>query len=168
MNRAIEKLVRTLERMLALYEELLACAKEKTELLVASNVEGLEALHSRESMVAGKLQEIERVKTRAIIEGAEACGCTTTPPTVSAIVLTLGENEKEAREALLQLKEKLTATGKAIAGANRLNEQLCTQALTHLDVYVGLLTGRSTKQATYTAQGKARMYEGRALVSRSA
>ena len=167
MERTAEKLNRTLERLISLYEELLACSRDKTQCLVACDVEGIENMQAREALVVGKLSDMERVREGVLSEAAETLGCTVKPPTISALILTLPDSF-EGRGRLVELRDRLKTLGRDIAAANRLNEQLCTQSLTHLEVFMGLLTGRSGRSAVYTAQGKARLYEARALLTRSA
>lgn len=167
MNRALEKLIRTAERLCVLYEELLACSKEKTELLVACSVDGIAAAQGREEMIVDKLLKMQQLREEALREAAQALGCKTIPPTISALILML-DTQSEERTTLQGLRDKLAELSKELAAANRLNEQLCTQSLTHLEVYISLLTGRGGKAAIYGANGKARQYNGRAMLSRTA
>ncbi|MCA8939361.1 MAG: flagellar protein FlgN [Planctomycetes bacterium] len=164
-----ENLIRTLERVLSLYEELLECSRAKTDHLVASDVEAIEASQGREEMIIGKLASIEGARHKAVAESAEMLGVTTVPPTISAIVMAMGdEAQGEARARLQELRDALAAVSKELAAVNRLNEELCTQSLVHLNVYMNLITGRSSKSQVYDARGRTQAYAGRALVSRSA
>lgn len=167
MNRAVEKLIRTLERIVALYGELLAASKEKTDFLVACNVEAIEAAQGREEMIVGKLVQMESVRDQVLADAGEAVGTNVAPPTISAVILAMGESD-EGRERLFELRKQLIEVSRDLAATNRLNEQLCTQSLVHLDVYMGLVTGRSGRTALYNSQGKAHQYNARALVSKSA
>jgi hypothetical protein len=167
-DRAIGRLVRTLERLTALYGELLECSREKTGHLVACDVEAIDAAQSREEMVVGKLAQLESARAQALKEAAESIGCRTTPPTLSAIILAMGPEGGEERQRLLDLRGELMTSAKELGAANRLNEQLCMQSLMHLDTYMGLVTGRSNRAQGYDARGRASRYEARALVTRSA
>jgi flagellar biosynthesis/type III secretory pathway chaperone len=162
----MSRLIRTLERLTALYGELLDCAKEKTKHLVACDIDAIEASQAREEMVVGKLSQLEKVRDAALREAAESIGCRQVPPTLSAMILMLSESDERAE--LLSLRNKLVESARELGASNRLNEQLCTQSLMHLEAYMGLLTGRTAKPQGYDARGRASRYEARALVSKSA
>ena len=61
MHRSIERLIRMLERLHTMYDELLACAQEKTELLVSNDTEGLENLQGRRGLPGQSLRLRARV-----------------------------------------------------------------------------------------------------------
>lgn len=168
MDRSISKLIRTMERVLALYQELLECSEAKTAHLVDCDVEAIEAAQSREEMVVGKLAQLEQVRSQVLLETGEMLGCTTRPVTLSAVLLAVGGDESGERERLSTIRDELVAMSRKLSASNRLNEQLCTQSLMHLDSYMRLLTGRNNRATGYDARGRAQGYGGRALVTRSA
>jgi|GEM_PF-4449525 len=167
MNRAIEKLVRTLERLHALYLELLECSQEKSDYLVDCDVESIEAAQNHEEMVVNKIVKLEGLRDESMVEAAEALACDMRPITLTALVLAMGP-EEEGREELTGLRDALVETSRELSAANRLNEELCRQSLMHLDVYMGLLTGRVGRQSTYDARGRTTPHSARALVQRDA
>jgi len=168
MDRSVAKLIRTMERVAALYQELLECSEAKTTHLVNCDVEAIEAAQAREEMVVGKLAQLEQVRNGVLAETGDMLGCTTSPVTLSAVILAMGPEGGEERDQLLGIKETLVDTSRKLSASNRLNEQLCTQSLMHLDAYMGLVTGRSSKATGYDAKGRAQAFNGRALVTRSA
>lgn len=168
MDRSVTKLIRTMERVAALYGELLECSEAKTAHLVDCDVEAIESAQAREEMVVGKLAQLEQSRNQVLAETGEAMGVTTRPVTLSSVILTLGEDQGEDRGRLSELRDQLMEVSRKLAASNRLNEQLCTQSLMHLDVFMGLLTGRNRRSAGYDARGRVQAYSGRALVSRSA
>jgi flagellar biosynthesis/type III secretory pathway chaperone len=169
MDRGVGRLIRTMERVAALYAELLECSEAKTTHLVNCDVEAIEAAQAREEMVVGKLAQLEQNRNQVLAETGEALGVTTEPVTLSAVILTLGgEDEAEDRDRLSAIRAELLDVSRRLAASNRLNEQLCTQSLMHLDSFMGLLTGRTSKPSGYDNRGRAQGYHARALVTRSA
>lgn len=167
MNRAIEKLIRTLERLSGLYDELLTCSRAKSDHLVECDIESIENAQNHEEMVVGKLTQMEALRDESMLEAAEALACDLRPVTLTALTLAMGP-EEEGREQLVELRDGLVETSRELSSINRLNEELCRQSLMHLDVYMGLLTGRVGRQSTYDARGRTTPHSARALVQRDA
>lgn len=169
MDRSLEKLIRTMERLASMYEELLALSREKTQCLVACDTAGLEALQAREDMSVTKLNQMSSARDSVLAEVAQIIKLDPRQaPTISAILLRLGNEEPEAREELAGIRNRLKSLGSELATANRLNEELCTQSLMHLQGFMDLLTGRAGKSTMYDARGRSQQHSSRALVNRSA
>ncbi len=165
MDRIIEKLFRTIERLEALYQELLEYSQQKTDFLVNCDTEAIEQAQVREEMIIHKISQMERARTEALQTTADALNMKG-EVTLTRIIEAL--EDQDIQEKLIEFRNNLKQVSEKLSSVNRLNEELCTQSLQHLEMYLGLLTGRDGRSATYDAFGKTAATATRALVNRSA
>ncbi|MCC6465209.1 MAG: flagellar protein FlgN [Planctomycetes bacterium] len=161
MNGA-DQFARTLQALVRLYELLLACCEKKRDALVAYDTAAVARCAEEEEAVISRIRQaddLRREQIALLLPGEKQ-------PTVTRLTESLGE--QPPGPALAGLREHLRKLGMEVARVNRLNTQLCGQALAHLNGFLHTLAAGSPEQGTYDRRGVARTFAARPLVNQSA
>lgn len=161
MNRERTRLRRTLEVLVKLYEALEMLCNAKRDALVAHDIERIQQRTEEEHDMLARIQKVDKARAEmleSLLTGQDS-------PTLTMLI-DATEDESESAE-LTGIREHLRKLGMEVARINRLNTQLCGQALKHLNGFVSALANGNTTQGTYDKQGIARAFTGGALISQS-
>lgn len=157
-----EQFSRTLQALVRLYELLLACCEKKRDALVAYDTAAVARCAEEEEAVISRIRqadELRREQLARLLPDEKQ-------PTLTRLADTLGEQPPGPE--LAGLREHLRKLGMDVARVNRLNTQLCGQALTHLNGFLHTLASGSPEQGTYDRRGVAHTFAARPLVNQSA
>lgn len=161
MSRERARFRRTLEVLVKLYEALEMLCNAKREALIAHDITRIQQLTEEEQDLLARIQKVDIVRAGIL----QTLLTRQDNPTLTMLIEAT-EDESETAE-LIGIREHLRKLGMEVARINRLNTQLCGQALKHLNGFVSALATGNTTQGTYDKSGTARAFTGGAMISQS-
>ena len=162
MSHDLAELLSALEACERLYTRLLQSCERKRDALVAYRPAKVEEITMEEGALLAAISrcDVQRaLLLRALLPDAEH-------PTLTALIEKCEDDAVCA--TLAGIREHLRTLAMQVGRVNRLNSQLCGQALSHLNGFLEAIAGAGKEQGTYNKDGDARGFTGRALVDQSA
>lgn len=145
---SIQPLINVLDQLIALHEELLKCAEEKTPVLVKNEVTTLNDIVHKESKMVKHMEELERKRVQSIGEYLISRGYNPDPRvTVGDLIRIIFKADEKK---LLQVRQQaLLKIVKKLQSVNELNAQLIKQSLHFIDYSIDLIVGAPEDDAMY-------------------
>jgi flagellar biosynthesis/type III secretory pathway chaperone len=133
-----ERLIEVLEKESALYRDILALSKHKTNTIVEGKVSQLEQLTGVEQKMLLSIGGLERQREETVNELARFLGIPADQLNISLAVQKAGEGLKER---LADLRDEITMTLKELKEVNDLNSDLIEKSLEYIDFSINLIAG---------------------------
>lgn len=148
MASLMEDLLDVLEKEEKQYQDLIELGLEKKQAVIKADIPTLEQITAKEGDVASVLQNLAKHRTRVLNDMATVLGKEPGEITITKMIGYLQGQPKE-QQKLMEIKEKLLATGEKMKSINQQNEVLLKQALEMVEFDLTLL--KSMRQAPETA-----------------
>ncbi len=145
------RLTAVLEKMLIVYQAIFELSLQKREVLVQSNVPGLEMIMKQEENVCFEVTRLDKIRKSIIKELAAIYGITDAKITLSQLV-ELADQDEIGNVKIVE--QELTTIILKISEANNVNKQLVEQGLLIVNYSLNLLA-QSTVGPTYHPNEKA-------------
>lgn len=149
---SIDQIIAIMDKLNMMHRSLLKLAVQKTEVLKASDIEGLNTAMKNEQMHVAAISKLEEQRQQAVEQFFEARGIQSGEATVSELLVHANEQEKMnlsiKRDELFQTIEKLKEQ-------NDLNQQLLFQSLQFVNLTLDLLQPQQ-EQMNYGATAGSR------------
>ena len=155
MASLMEELIDVLEKEEEQYLGLIELGGEKREAIIKADIQTLEQITAKEGEVASVLSNMAKRRTRVLDDMATVLGKEPGEITITKMIGYLSGQPKE-QQKLIEIKEKLLATGEKMKTINQQNEVLLKQALEMVEFDLTLL--KSMRQAPETANYNRRAY----------
>ncbi|OAM92838.1 FlgN protein [Pelosinus fermentans] len=145
------RLTAVLEKMLIVYQAIFELSLQKREVLVQSNVPGLETIMIQEENVCFEVTRLDKIRKSIIKELAAIYGITDPKITLSQLVQVA---DQEDIGNVKNVEQELTTIILKISEVNNVNKQLVEQGLLIVNYSLNLLA-QSTVGPTYHPNEKA-------------
>ncbi|EIW20906.1 MULTISPECIES: flagellar protein FlgN [Pelosinus] len=145
------RLTAVLEKMLIVYQAILELSLQKREVLVQSNVPGLETIMKQEENVCFEVTRLDKIRKSIIKELAAIYGITDPKITLSHLAQVADQDEIGN---VKNVEQELTTIILKISEVNNVNKQLVEQGLLIVNYSLNLLA-QSTVGPTYHPNEKA-------------
>jgi len=145
------RLTAVLEKMLIVYQAIFELSLQKREVLVQSNVPGLETIMKQEENVCFEVTRLDKIRKSIIQELAAIYGITDPKITLSQLVQVA---DQEDIGNVKNVEQELTTIILKISEVNSVNKQLVEQGLLIVNYSLNLLA-QSTVGPTYHPNEKA-------------
>jgi flagellar biosynthesis/type III secretory pathway chaperone len=145
---SIQALTDAMENLIRIHDSLLELAKQKTQVLVQNDVDQLNRIVNKESVLVRQIMELDRERVEAIDAFlAEKCYKPIPNITISELAKLIFKAEDKQRlsdkqKALLERVDRLREH-------NTLNQQLIEQSLAFIDYTLDLIIGSPEEEAIY-------------------
>ena len=146
-----EKLTAVLEKMLIVYQAIFELSLQKREVLVQSNVPGLETIMKQEENLCFEVTRLDKIRKSIIQELAAIYGITDTEIALSQLVQMA---DPEEIGTFKNVEQELASILFKIAEVNDVNKQLVEQGLLIVNYSLNLLA-QSSVGPTYHPNEKA-------------
>lgn len=167
MAGLIQDLIGSLQDQLICYEQLLDLSDEKTKVIIANQVDSLQAVTKREQELAGKLPRLERKREQICSDIALVLNQDPEGLTLQTIIELLKEAPEEQSQ-LVKLKQDITDVIEQLKLSNEKNKKLIHQALDYIEFTMNAI--QSGNQAAsipgYEQQGRTTQQQGRSFFDR--
>lgn len=137
-----ESLKTILQKMITVYEELLAVGKEKQDAIIKGDQELLLTIFPKESVL---LKEISLLEEKRQVETLSYQS-----QTLSQIITSL--SSADDKEELLTYQSELKAKLSELKAQHRLNQQLIETSLSYVNNMLALFTQKQEPSITYSAK----------------
>ncbi|MBP2657542.1 MAG: FlgN family protein [Firmicutes bacterium] len=151
MNNKWGKLTAVLEKMLIMYQAIFELSLQKREVLVQSNVPGLETIMKQEENLCFEVTRLDKIRKSIIQELAAIYGITDTKITLSQLVQMADQDEIGNFK---NVEQELTSIIFKISEVNNVNKELVEQGLLIVNYSLNLLA-QSSVGPTYHPNEKA-------------
>lgn len=138
----IQMVIRSLEKLNDIHEELLMLGKEKMQVLIHNQVDQLTKLTNRESRLMKQVVEQEQIWLEATAKFLQEKGLQPNPSLTMSELIKLVFRAEE-KMALQEAQRKLMDTIQKLKEMNSLNQQMLEQSLSFIDYTLDLLAGDS-------------------------
>ncbi|MCM3567020.1 flagellar protein FlgN [Neobacillus mesonae] len=138
--KLIEKVIQTLESMIAAHSKALDLAEEKRHILVEGNIQGLERLIHLETNCADEIQKLEEQRSHQVQACMMQHGYTGSSYTLEELIGLL--HDTVMKNKLNSLAKQLRTQIQEIAGLNESNQQLIQASLSYIQYSMGLFVQR--------------------------
>ena len=132
----LEKMIRSLEKLIEHQEGLINVAVGKTDIIIRNDIEALQTILKQENKHIQIIQKLEAEIFKLGKEILEKTGYIDATQTLTAVIECVPE---EKREYLHELKERLTAAALTLQQRNNLNQELLEQSLQFINLSLDLL-----------------------------
>jgi len=151
VNNKWGKLTAVLEKMLIMYQAIFELSLQKREVLVQSNVPGLETIMKQEENLCFEVTRLDKIRKSIIQELAAIYGITDTKITLSQLVQMADQDEIGNFK---NVEQELTSIIFKISEVNNVNKELVEQGLLIVNYSLNLLA-QSSVGPTYHPNEKA-------------
>lgn len=150
MERYAEQFTVTLANYINTYKELVAIAKAKTQILVAGDIKGLDALLAQETEILLAAKRLENQRNKLVQEWSQDAKWGFEDITLEFIITQLSpQNKMEAEENAVQLRSLI----EELQQINLTNGELIEQALQFVNYTLEIMTSTNVGGSTYGADG---------------
>lgn len=132
----LEKMIRSLEKLIEHQEGLNEIAVEKTDIIIRNDLEALQTILKQENKHIQIIQKLEAEIFKLCIEISEKNGTIDANFTLSTVIEYFPD---EHQECLYELKERLAAQVLTLQQRNQMNQDLLEQSLQFINVSLDLL-----------------------------
>lgn len=147
MASLIDELINTLSLENTEYEELLKISKEKTNIIIKSDIEVLREMVAQEQVHTDKLAALESKRTEVLSDIATVLNKDVNTLTIRNIVHLLKGQDKEQAE-LAKVHDQLKSTLNDMVVINEINRQLIEESLELIDFNINYINGMSQMPET--------------------
>lgn len=137
MASLIEELIEVLEDTTGCYEEYLALANNKKDVIINGDAPSLQSLTDKEQSVAGRLLRLEKKRIEILKDI-----CNVTNKDYETIKLTdlieMLKTQKDLQKSLHKSTTDLTAVLKLVNEINSINKQLLEEAIEYSDIMTNI------------------------------
>lgn len=132
----LNKVIHTLEAMIAAHAQMLDLAKEKRNILVEGNIEGLQSLMLLEKKCADEIGELEQRRKEEVQAWMIQSGHPGHSFTLEELINV--QNDAGAKSALHSIANQLRAQIQEIVELNEINQQLIQASISYIQYSIGL------------------------------
>lgn len=133
---SLEKMIRSLEKLIEHQEGLNNVAVEKTDIIIKNDLEALQTILKQENKHIQIIQKLEAEIFKLSKEILGENGTVEANPTLSAVIECVPD---EQRECLHELKERLAVKVLTLQQRNQMNQDLLEQSLQFINLSLDLL-----------------------------
>lgn len=156
---SIDDLIQIMEKLNAVYNEMLDIADLKRQAIIDNQVEDLVQIMNRESKGMKWIEQLETQRQEFVSAYLRDRGVK------SQLELTMTELsrlvfDQTDKSRLLDIQSRLSETLHKLKLKNELNQQLIMQSLEFIDLSLDLLTGKPAQEATYHPPSKRNVPSG--------
>lgn len=148
MASLMDELISTLENENGEYEKLIAYSREKTNYIIAANIDELQNITEMEQLVVEEINKLEKKRVEVLGDIAVVLNKDSSALKLTNLVNMLAKQPKEQKR-LAQIRDKLKSTTDNMKIINEQNKLLLQQSLQMLEFDLNLF--KSLKQGPETA-----------------
>ena len=141
----MDKIIQNLTNLLRMHKSLLDLATKKTDIIVESNMEELDALIKTEQAHVAAIEQLERQRQQLVTDYLAAKGSASSlTPTVAELI----EAADAPNKAKIQtIREELLTIIDALKAKNELNQKMVYQSLQMVNMTLDMMRPQPTAQA---------------------
>lgn len=141
----MDKIIQNLTNLVRMHKSLLDLATKKTDIIVESNMEELDALIKKEQAHVAAIEQLERQRQQLVTDYLAAKGSASSlTPTVAELI----EAADAPNKAKIQtIREELLTIIEALRAKNELNQKMVYQSLQMVNMTLELMRPRPAAQA---------------------
>ena len=141
----MDKIIQNLTNLLRMHKSLLDLATKKTDIIVESNMEELDALIKTEQAHVAAIEQLERQRQQLVTDYLAAKGSASSlTPTVAELI----EAADAPNKAKIQtIREELLTIIDALRAKNELNQKMVYQSLQMVNMTLDMMRPQPTAQA---------------------
>ena len=141
----MDKIIQNLTNLLRMHKSLLDLATKKTDIIVESNMEELDALIKTEQAHVAAIEQLERQRQQLVTDYLVAKGSASSlTPTVAELI----EAADAPNKAKIQtIREELLTIIDALKAKNELNQKMVYQSLQMVNMTLDMMRPQPTAQA---------------------
>lgn len=141
----MDKIIQNLTNLVRMHKSLLDLATKKTDIIVESNMEELDALIKKEQAHVAAIEQLERQRQQLVTDYLAAKGSASSlTPTVAELI----EAADAPNKAKIQtIREELLTIIDALRAKNELNQKMVYQSLQMVNMTLELMRPRPAAQA---------------------
>lgn len=141
----MDKIIQNLTNLVRMHKSLLDLATKKTDIIVESNMEELDALIKKEQAHVAAIEQLERQRQQLVTDYLAAKG---SAPSLTPTVAELIEAADAPNKAKIQtIREELLTIIDALRVKNELNQKMVYQSLQMVNMTLELMRPRPAAQA---------------------
>lgn len=141
----MDKIIQNLTNLVRMHKSLLDLATKKTDIIVESNMEELDALIKTEQAHVAAIEQLERQRQQLVTDYLAAKG---SAPSLTPTVAELIEAADAPNKAKIQtIREELLTIIDALRAKNELNQKMVYQSLQMVNMTLELMRPRPAAQA---------------------
>ncbi|WP_108307331.1 flagellar protein FlgN [Metalysinibacillus jejuensis] len=141
----MDKIIQNLTNLVRMHKSLLDLATKKTDIIVESNMEELDALIKKEQAHVAAIEQLERQRQQLVTDYLAAKG---SAPSLTPTVAELIEAADAPNKAKIQtIREELLTIIDALKAKNELNQKMVYQSLQMVNMTLELMRPRPAAQA---------------------
>ena len=159
MAGMISQLIGLLNEQADRYEELLGLSREKKDIIIANDVDGLQKITHLENLVVSQNQKLEKKRIAVLQDIAAVVNRKEEELTLSALVAIMeGQEEKEG---LVSVGERIRRVMESLSEANLYNASLIRNALDYIEYSMNVIRSSVSQiPAYYAGAGEGMTGEG--------
>lgn len=146
MDNLIKKLTNVLEEEADIYNKVLETSKDKTAIIVEGKVSDLEKIVKLEQTFIMQLSRLESHREELITKISEIEGINQEDITISGLIKTANEEQKEA---LKKVQDRIVNAIEGLKNANALNSRLIKNSLDYINFSLGMFTNIEGSNSNY-------------------
>jgi flagellar biosynthesis/type III secretory pathway chaperone len=154
----IEDLISILEETTGCYQQILAMANNKKDVIIKGDVPSLQTLTETEQSVAGRLLRLEKKRIEIIADGCLVTNKDPKTMTISSLIDLLSGQKKE-QEALRKISDDMINIVNLVKKANDLNKSLLTESINFINFTMNALQSSVEKPMGNSYQKKGNLYD---------
>ena len=141
----MDKIIQNLTNLLRMHKSLLDLATKKTDIIVESNMEELDALIKKEQAHVAAIEQLERQRQQLVTDYLAAKG---SAPSLTPTVAELIEAADAPNKAKIQtIREELLTIIDALRAKNELNQKMVFQSLQMVNMTLDMMRPQPAAQA---------------------
>ena len=141
----MDKIIQNLTNLLRMHKSLLDLATKKTDIIVESDMEELDAMIKTEQAHVAAIEQLERQRQQLVTDYLAAKG---SAPSLTPTVAELIEAADAPNKAKIQtIREELLTIIDALRAKNELNQKMVYQSLQMVNMTLELMRPRPAAQA---------------------
>lgn len=141
----MDKIIQNLTNLLRMHKSLLDLATKKTDIIVESDMDALDAMIKTEQAHVAAIEQLERQRQAMVTDYLAANGCATSlTPTVAQLIEAADAASKQQIQAI---REELLAVIDALKAKNELNQKMVFQSLQMVNMTLDMMRPQPTAQA---------------------
>lgn len=160
MASLIDNLITSLEEESALYDSLIQEALDKTQVIVANDLQRLAEANTKEQQIVDSITQVSHRRNQALTEIATILGKDAKTITVSQVIKAL-EKQPDFQHPLIALRDKMLGQVATLREVSLHNQELLKESLEMTEYSINLI--QTLNQAPETANYDRSSYSGATL-----
>ncbi len=152
MEEMYNQLLRTFDKQITTYNDMLKLANKKTRVVIESKISELDELLKIEQDLILKIADIENKRAEIVNKIAEALKIDKKNLNVTKLIKLI---ENPLKTELQQKQRLMLDVLDKVKNANELNRKLIQHALEYIEFSINVMTNTSIPNTTYQKQGQA-------------